>query len=303
MKNLLQIIIGLIIISIIGYTLVISILIFTGNTDKTFDDIWFQLVVSSIFIIIFIVGFVKDRTSAKSIQTNTKKANKNITTKKEHKFNPEFDKLHYGIYEQSSKTWWSDSDGDSHSRETVYANLRFYEDGTVIGIRQQSVLKKENPGSFVYKGTYMLSGNKIEFTLDKVVDTDDTVFHYITPEEQRDMKFAGHIANDDDLIKAGTYKGLIIGSSLQIGKYEFNLITPNRLIITASESACDSLEKQFKNHPLVLGSFTHSGNWYTNGETGPEWYTVTFESRYELREELEKALKNSSTDFYNMHWG
>ena len=117
------------------------------------------------------------------------------------------------------------------------------------------------------------------------------------------MKYAGHITHDDDLIKAGFYTGKIVGDTLQIGSMTFSKVTPSRLIITASESACDALQNEFRDHPLVTGSFTDSGFWYSNGETGPEWFTVTFESRYELREALEQAIKNSESDLSNMHWG
>ncbi|TCP28674.1 hypothetical protein EV195_101855 [Tenacibaculum skagerrakense] len=304
MKSFIEILIGLSIIFLLGYTLVMSILILAGYSDKTFDDISTQLVISLIFMIIFIHGFVSQGKKGKTSNTQQViEQEKASPIEKKQAYNPEFDKLHFGIYEQSCKTNWLDSDGDSYSTETEYANLRFYEDGVVIGIRQQAVLKKENPDSYVYKGTYIVKENTIELELNKVSDVNDKIFHYISPEEQRNMKYAGHIADDNDLIKQGKYKGHILGDSLTIGKFKFNLIKPSNLIITTSESNCNSLMKKFKDHPLVISSFTDSGYWYSNGETGPEWHTVTFKSRYELREGLEKDLKNCSIDFSNMFWG
>ncbi len=298
MKDLFNILIGLSIIFLIGYTAVVSILILTGNTDKTFDDISVQLVVSLVFVGIFLFHFIK---GLREPAGQTKAAD--IPTVETRPYNPELDQLSYSHYQQESETWWSDSDGDSHSRGTQYACLRFYEDGTVIAKRDLAILKLEVEESFVYKGNWSVSEQNIELQLDKVKDVDDTVSLNISPEEERDMKYAGHITHDDDLIKAGVYRGTIKGDTLQIGSMTFSKVTPSRLIITASESACDALESEFKDHPLVTGSFTDTGNWYSNGETGPEWFTVTFESRYELREELEKALKDSKTDFSNMFWG
>ena len=64
-------------------------------------------------------------------------------------------------------------------------------------------------------------------------------------EEKRDMIYGGHIASDDDLIKASTCEGLISRNSLQFGKDEFNFVTPGRLTITASEHECGALLDQF----------------------------------------------------------
>jgi hypothetical protein len=298
MKDLLNILIGFGIIFLIGYTTVVSILILTGNTEKTFDDISTQLVVSLVFVGIFTFHLIKglgepaDKMKAADIPK--------VETRP---YNPEIDQLSYGHYQQESETWWSDSDGDSHSRGTQYACLRFYEDGTVIAKRDIAILKLAIEDSYVYKGSWSVSENNISLQLDKVTNIDDTVSLDISPEEKRDMKYAGHISHDDDLIKAGFYTGTIKGDVLQIGSMTFSKVTPSRLIITASENECHALVNEFKDHPLVLGSFTSSGNWYSNGETGPEWYTVTFESRYELRQELEQALNNSSTDFSSKFWG
>lgn len=302
MKGILQVIVGLSALFLIGYTLIVSILILTGNTDKTFADISIQLVISCILVITLVLGFLGDRKRPKSSQRSENPTASDGSDQPKPVVHPE-GHLHNGIYEQSSRTWWYDSDGDQHEGETEYADLRFYEDGTVIGIRKQAIPKKENPDSFVYQGRYSQNENRIDFTLKKVVDTDDRVVHHISSEEQRNMKYAGHIVSDDDLIQAGTYSGVIAENSLQIGEFEFRRITPDRLIVTASEEACDLLKNQFQDHPLVLGCFMNSGNWYSNGETGPEWYTVTFESRYELRQKLEEDIRSATLDIHNMFWG
>lgn len=52
----------------------------------------------------------------------------------------------------------------------------------------------------------------------------------------------------------------------------------NTLIITAQEPICDQLEGLIKDHPLVINTFQDTGNWYTNGETGPEWFTLHIET-------------------------
>ncbi|MEQ8302047.1 MAG: hypothetical protein RIB47_01555 [Cyclobacteriaceae bacterium] len=301
MRDFLQTLIGFGIIILMGYTLFVSILILTGNTDKTFGDISVQLVISLIFASIFMYEFIR---SLRKKPTDKTSATSTVTTEVEKRtYNAIIDILSFDHYQQKSETWWSDSDGDTHSRDIEYASLRFYEDGTVIGKRDIAILKLEMEDSYVYKGTWSVLENKLKFHLEKVQDVDDTIFKYISAEEQRDMKYAGHITVDDDLIKDGFYTGTIKGDTIEVGSMVFSKVIPSRLILTASEDACEDLENEFKNHPLVIRSYTDSGNWYSNGEEGPEWHTVTFESRYELREELERDLKNSKVDFYNMHWG
>ena len=106
--------------------------------------------------------------------------------------------------------------------ETEYACLRFYEDGTVIGKRAISILKLEIKDSFVYKGTWSVSENKIELHLNKVKDVNDTIFKNISAEEERNMKYAGHITTDDEIIKDGVYAGTIKGNTIEIGSMIFS---------------------------------------------------------------------------------
>ena len=303
MRNIFYTILGAIILLMAFYTIITLVQIIFGWTDTPFSEIAIPLIIVLMFFISMVIGYYKKDQNTESNRVNINSVEQNQPLiQKERKYNPDIDKLHYTIYEQTGETWWSDSDGDSHTRPAVYANLRFYEDGILIGIRDRRILKKENEDSFVYKGTWEVNEDKIKIILNKVKDVDDSIYFYISPEEKRDMKYAGHITHDHDIIKEGVYQGTLRENTIKIGKFLFRSITPSRLIITASEDACNMLLDEFKNHPLILSSYTDSGNWYTNGETGPEWFTVSFESRYELKDELEKALKASSTGFSTMFW-
>lgn len=304
MRNTFHTILGAMILLMAFYTIGTLVQIIFGWTEIKLSEITIPLVIISIFFIAMVIGYYKkdEKNKTKKISVNSVEQNQ-PWIEKEREYNPEIDKLNYTIYEQYGETWWSDSDGDSHTRPTVYANLRFYEDGALIGLRDRGILKIENIDSFVYKGNWEINEDKIKIILNKVKDIDDSVYLYISPEEKRDMKYAGHITHDSDLIKEGIYQGVLRESTIKIGNFLFRSITPSRLIITATEASCNELQNKFKNHPLVLNSYTDSGNWYTNGETGSEWYTVTFESRYELREQLENDIKKSSSDYSNMFWG
>lgn len=78
-------------------------------------------------------------------------------------------------------------------------------------------------------------------------------------------------------------------------------------IITASEGTCSFLCHQLKGHKLVQDTFEDSGFWYTNGETGPEWFTATIEADYKHKEEIEKlvseTLKSAGRTGSNYFWG
>ena len=66
----------------------------------------------------------------------------------------------------------------------------------------------------------------------------------------------------------------------------------SRYIITASEETCAALAISLKSHPKVLNTFEDTGNWYSNGETGPEWFTVTIEANYKDKEIIEDLVSN-----------
>lgn len=80
----------------------------------------------------------------------------------------------------------------------------------------------------------------------------------------------------------------------------------NRYIITASDEVCTRLRIALANHPLVISIFENSGFWYTNGETGPEWFTVTIEALCSNKEKIEnlvqETLKKIGEGTYNYYW-
>ena len=80
-----------------------------------------------------------------------------------------------------------------------------------------------------------------------------------------------------------------------------------RYIITASEETCSYLCDRIKTHPLVNATFENSGYWYSNGETGPEWFTVTIEADYKHKEKIEQlvseALQEIGKGANNYFWG
>ena len=81
----------------------------------------------------------------------------------------------------------------------------------------------------------------------------------------------------------------------------------SRWIVQASEETCDLLAEEMKSCPQVVGTFTDSGFWYSNGETGPEWFTVTVEANYYDKEKveafLEEICKLKGLKTGNAYWG
>ena len=63
-----------------------------------------------------------------------------------------------------------------------------------------------------------------------------------------------------------------------------------KLIITAEEEVCEKLESTLQDHALVIETFQNTGNWYSNGETGPEWYTVSIVTEEKNQEEVDKLV-------------
>lgn len=302
MKRTFTTILGALILLMAFYTLVTLVQIIFGWTDTKLSEIALPLVIIGIVFIAMVIGIYK-KDKPNTIQEITTQQNAQNNQIKERAFDPAIDKLKFKTYEQKVKTWWYDSDGDLHNHSVDYACLRFYENGQVIGSRSRGILKIEEEESFVYKGQWKLDKNKLSITLKKVKNIDDSLEIYISPEDRRNMKYAGSIADDSSLIKEGDYRATIKGERLDFGNFDFYEFTPSRLIITASEDVCDQLKDEFINHHLVLGAFINTGNWYTNGETGSEWFTVTFESRYELRDLLEKDIKKSGHSYSNLFWG
>ncbi|NVJ88171.1 MAG: hypothetical protein HWD82_01860 [Flavobacteriaceae bacterium] len=80
----------------------------------------------------------------------------------------------------------------------------------------------------------------------------------------------------------------------------------SRYIITASSEVCSYLANSLKSNELVYDTYENSGNWYTNGETGPEWYTVTVETFWKYKEKVENLveleLKKIGKTIDKGHW-
>lgn len=65
----------------------------------------------------------------------------------------------------------------------------------------------------------------------------------------------------------------------------------SKYIITASSKVCGILSENLKNNEFVISTFEDSGFWYTNGETGPEWFTVTIKAKWEHKKQIEELVK------------
>ncbi len=75
------------------------------------------------------------------------------------------------------------------------------------------------------------------------------------------------------------------------------------LTIIASEKTCEQIERMLKNHNDIIDIYLDSGFWYSNGETGPEWFTVHLIVSPSKKETVEKLIANSPFPINNMHWG
>ena len=72
-----------------------------------------------------------------------------------------------------------------------------------------------------------------------------------------------------------------------------------KYIITLDEAIIDGLERDFAAHDKVRSTSQDSGFWYSNGETGPEWFTVHVyflkNDEEAVRTHLEACLKKAGT--------
>ena len=75
------------------------------------------------------------------------------------------------------------------------------------------------------------------------------------------------------------------------------------LIVTASENMCSYLANKLNSNSLVINTYEDSGFWYSNGETGPEWFTVHIKAEYKNKDEIEKLVEEySDNTISNMYW-
>ncbi|OUS00999.1 hypothetical protein A9Q86_09650 [Flavobacteriales bacterium 33_180_T64] len=221
-------------IGIIGYliyVLVQVVLIAFDINEALWSTINGHLIASTILVFVLLIIFLntkKEKSSENQLSTTSENLNAPP-------YNQYEDKLHFMIYQQNSKTWWFDNDGDKHNHSTIYANLRFYEDGTVIGIRSTKIPKLNIPDSFTMKGDWTVDKNIIHLNLEKTGTIDDTIKIDISEYEERQMKYYGEIADDNSLIKAGKFQGIIQGDTITIGNHLFSKLTVETLITTTSE--------------------------------------------------------------------
>ena len=79
-----------------------------------------------------------------------------------------------------------------------------------------------------------------------------------------------------------------------------------KFIFTHSEKALDAIESAVKNHPKVKDAFQDSGFWYSNGETGPEWFSMHVRCKEEDAEEIqafiEQELENRGYSHQNINY-
>lgn len=68
---------------------------------------------------------------------------------------------------------------------------------------------------------------------------------------------------------------------------------PYRFIFTHEEAALDSIESAVIAHPKVIGAFQDSGYWYSNGETGPEWFSMHVKCREQDSEEVKEFIREA----------
>ncbi|WP_411895224.1 hypothetical protein [Winogradskyella sp. A2] len=65
----------------------------------------------------------------------------------------------------------------------------------------------------------------------------------------------------------------------------------SKLIVTAGKDTCRELESKIRNHEAVVSTFQDSGNWYSNGETGPEWFTLHITTSQDRKEDIDTLVK------------
>ena len=63
------------------------------------------------------------------------------------------------------------------------------------------------------------------------------------------------------------------------------------LIITTDENTCDKLEASLGTYEIIQDVSQNTGFWYSNGETGPEWFTVDITASEEDMKEVEKIVE------------
>lgn len=66
-----------------------------------------------------------------------------------------------------------------------------------------------------------------------------------------------------------------------------------KFIFTSDEEVLDSIHTTLAKHPKVTHVFQDSGFWYTNGETGPEWFSMHVCFDEPNKEAVEKFIEET----------
>ena len=125
---------------------------------------------------------------------------------------------------------------------------------------------------------------------------------YFTDDSPKDFS-KGKVATNPRGFDEGTNQKVDITNS----QAQNSSIKTHNLIIVASEHNCNIIEANLKGHPYAIDIFQETGNWYTNGETGPEWFTVTIKALSKHTSEIERAVRELTAkrgiSIGNMYWG
>ena len=65
---------------------------------------------------------------------------------------------------------------------------------------------------------------------------------------------------------------------------------PYKFIFTHDEGVLDTIEVSIENHPKVKHVFQDTGYWYSNGETGPEWFSMHVICEVEDADEVQNFI-------------
>lgn len=75
-----------------------------------------------------------------------------------------------------------------------------------------------------------------------------------------------------------------------LSESHINAMKKLKFIFTNEEEVLDAIRSTIANHPKVTHVFQDSGFWYTNGETGPEWFSMHVCFNEPDQEEVEKFI-------------
>lgn len=308
MKSCLTTALGLAVMLYLFYVVVESFKLIVGWSDIPISEMvnHYVFIGVVIFLNLLLTYFSKNRKSQQASSTSEQTSQSSLSFTFRDTFNPYEDIIHPAVYQQKFKTWWYTSDSEEVTHSYQYGTLRFYEDGIVIGNRNAKVPKLNLPESFGLKGTWEVDQNKVTLSLEKTTQEDDTIQVHIREEHKREMKYYGEIADDNSIIKAGKYSGKVKGDTIRLGDFQFNKVKTSTLIITADDGDCSRLQRAVEPNEYVISTYEDSGFWYTNGETGPEWFTLhikTFSNATEIIDQLVSDVSEElGISIYNHYW-